>query len=144
MEPQKNGWTIYLSGDKKKWRVLQSLSKPRWSFLHRASLPVILELLFETFRRHLSVEPLCIFAIIVNHVVISDPLHLTILRIAQLAINRWSPPVCRGIECTLANAGCPSPLTSSGPKVTESSDEGCTGPIDFHKPASGGPVISIP
>lgn len=89
-------------------------------------------------------ESRCVFAVIIDHIVISDPLHLTTLTITQLAVYWRSPPVSRGLGGTLINADWSIPLASPCPKMAESGYKGCTIPIDFNKPTSSCPVISIP
>lgn len=89
-------------------------------------------------------ESLCIFAVIIDHIVISDPLHLTLLSITQLAVYWRSPPVSRGFGGTLINADWSIPLASPCPEMAESGYKGRTIPVDFNKPTSSCPVISIP
>ncbi|KAH7572266.1 hypothetical protein JRO89_XS04G0229800 [Xanthoceras sorbifolium] len=56
------------------------------------------------------------FIVVIDHVVISDPLQLTHLGIAQMAVHRGSPPVGWGFSRTLTNADRPIPLASSCPE----------------------------
>ena len=85
----------------------------------------------KTFRRHLSIEPFCICAVIRNHVVISDPLQLTHLSIIQFVVHGRSPPVRIGIGGTLTNTNSSIPIASPWPKLCELSYESCIGPIDL-------------
>ena len=103
-----------------------------------------LELLFKTFRRHLSIESFSIFAVVIDHEVISDSLHLTNLATAQLAVSRGSPPVRWGSGGTLIDTHWPIPLASSCPKPTEAGNERCTFPVNLDQPASCCPIIRIP
>lgn len=103
-----------------------------------------LVLCLAAFRRHQSIESLCIFAIVIDHVVVSNPLHLTLLTKTQLLVYGGSPPVGRGRGGTLSSAKRSIPLASPCPEVTESGYEGCTIPVDLDKATSSCPVISIP
>jgi hypothetical protein len=104
----------------------------------------ILELRLKTFRWHLSIEPLSVIAVVVDHVVVSDPLHLIQLGIAQLAIGGRCPPVRWGLGSTLIYANWSIPLASPCPKIAVSCYEGCHCPINLNSPTLSCPVISIP
>lgn len=104
----------------------------------------ILKLLFKTFRWYLSIEPFSIFAVVIDHVVISYPLHLAQLVIAQLAVCKGCPPVSRVAGSTLTDADWSIPLASPCPKIAVSCYKGCTTPINLNSPTLSCPVISIP
>ncbi|KAJ6355518.1 hypothetical protein OIU77_005997 [Salix suchowensis] len=104
----------------------------------------ILELRLKTFRWYLSIEPLSVCAVVVDHVVITDPLHFTQLGAAQLAIRGGCPPVSCGVGSTLIYANRSIPLASPCPKSAVSCNEGCSCPINLNSPTLSCPVISIP
>lgn len=102
------------------------------------------ELGLATFRRHLPIESLCIFTVVVDHVIISCPLHLTLFTTAQLFVNWGGPPVGGGWRGTLSSAKLSIPLASPRSEMTESGYERCTIPVDLHKATSSCPVVSVP
>ena len=104
----------------------------------------ILELRLKTFRWYLSLEPLSVRAVVVDHVVIPDPLHFTQLGAAQLAVGGGCPPVSWGVGSTLIYANRSIPLASPCPKIAVSCNEGCDCPINLNSPTLSCPVISIP
>ncbi|GFY80832.1 casein kinase I-like 3 [Actinidia rufa] len=68
-------------------------------------------------RWHLSVESLSVFAVVVDHVVISEPLHLTLLSIVQLVVGWGGPPVGGCSGPTLASAHWPFHLQALALKL---------------------------
>ena len=96
------------------------------------------------FGSHLPIETLVICAVVINHVVISNPFQLTLLIPIQLLVNRGGPPVSLAGKGTLENAKGSIPLTSSCIEFTQTGLEWCTGPVNFNQTASCCPVISVP
>lgn len=78
---------------------------------------ILLVLGFGAFRRHLAIEPFGVIAVIVDHVVVSDPLHLPKLSKAQLAVGRGCPPVGRRSGGALGYADRSGPLASPRPEI---------------------------
>jgi len=103
-----------------------------------------LELWLEAFRRHLCIESFGVSAIIIDHVIVSDPIQLTQLSITQLLVCGRSPPIGRDIWRTLVDADCSIPLASPCSKIIQSSYEWCTTPICLNKSTSCCPIICIP
>lgn len=93
---------------------------------------------------HVPVEPLIVLAVIVDHVVVSHPLHLALLIVAQLAVVGWRPPVTWHAGSTLANAPWAGPCASPRPKVAVVGPEGCPTPVGLDPAALGCPVVCIP
>lgn len=106
--------------------------------------PIILELWFKTFWWHLSIEPFKILAVVIDHVVVSYPLHLTLFCITQLTVCWWCPPVSRSNWSTFTDTDWSIPLASPCPKSAVSCYERRTIPINLNQPPSSSPVISIP
>ena len=91
-----------------------------------------LELWFKAFWRHLSVESFGICAVVIDHVIVSDPIQLPQLGLSQLLVSSWSPPICRGIRGTLIDALCSSPLASPCSEMVESDCEWCVIPVRLY------------
>lgn len=100
--------------------------------------------LSRTLWRHLPIEPLSIFTVVIDHVVVSDPLHLPHLTVTQLAVYGRAPPVSCWSNGALGTANWPIPLACSRSELAEFSCERCTIPVYLHQPASSCPVICIP
>ena len=123
--------------------IIERLSNDLYDIVPLATL-MLKRFIQITFRRHLSIEPFSIYAVIINQVVISDQLHLTHLSTIQLVVHGRSPPISRGIGGTLINADSSIPIASPGPKLPEPSYERCIGPIDLDSPTLSCPTITIP
>lgn len=78
------------------------------------------------FRSHMPVKPLIICAVVVDHVVISDPLEFPLLVPTQLLIDRGGPPISFVRIGTLVDAKWSIPLASPCIKLTQTSLERCT------------------
>ena len=115
-----------------------------WNFSSFWLLMLKLVLCFKAFRWHLSVESLSVFAVVVDHVVISDPLHLTLLSIAQLVVGWGSPPVGGCLGPALASTNWPVPLASPCPEIAVPRCEWRTVPVDLDAATLCRPVIGIP
>ena len=79
-----------------------------------------------------------------DHVVISDPMHQTLLSIAQLAVRGRGPPVGCISGGALADANLPVPLASPCPEIAVPRCEWRTVPVDLDAAALCRPVIGIP
>ncbi|KAM0061081.1 hypothetical protein Hdeb2414_s0004g00131731 [Helianthus debilis subsp. tardiflorus] len=78
---------------------------------------VFLVLRLGAFRSHLPVETLIICAVVVDHVVISNPFEFSLLVPAQLLIGRGGPPINLVRISTLINTNGSIPLTSPSIKL---------------------------
>lgn len=107
-------------------------------------LATLLKGLFRTLLGHLTVEPLSIFTVVVDHVVVSNPFHLPRLAVTQLAVYGRAPPVSCGSGSALHNANWPAPPACSCPEPAESSGERCAVPINLNQSTSSCPVIGVP
>ncbi|CAI0390106.1 unnamed protein product [Linum tenue] len=76
------------------------------------------------FRWHIAVESLEIVAVVVDHVIISHPLHLALLGRAQLFVCRRCPPVSWATDSTLGDAGRSIPLASPSSEIAVPGYEG--------------------
>lgn len=83
-------------------------------------------------------------AVIVDHVLVSHPHHLPLLRIAQLAVGRSRPPVGRGVGRAIRSAALPIPRTSPQIHLLVSRRERSPLPVDLHPPSLGRPAVAIP
>lgn len=103
-----------------------------------------LELWFEAFWGNLSVESFGICAVVIDHVILSDPIQLPHLGVTQLLVSPGSPPICRDIGGTLIDALCSTPLASPCSEMVESGHEWCAMPVCLNKPASCCPFVCVP
>jgi len=91
-----------------------------------------LELWFKAFWRYLSVESFGVCAVVIDHVIVSDPIQLFQLGVGQLLVSSGSPPICRGIRGTLMDALCSTPLASPCSEMVESGREWCVIPVRLY------------
>lgn len=96
-----------------------------------ASCLFILELWFKTFGWYLSIESFRTFAVVVDRVVVSYPLDVAQLVIAQFAVCRGRPPVSRSAGSTLIDTDRSIPSASPYPKIAVSCYKGCATPINL-------------
>lgn len=64
------------------------VGKEVWGCEAESLLILVSKLLYETFWIHLSFESFNVFAVVIDHVVVSNPLQLAHLTTAQLAVCR--------------------------------------------------------
>uniref|UniRef100_A0A2P2N135 Uncharacterized protein n=1 Tax=Rhizophora mucronata TaxID=61149 RepID=A0A2P2N135_RHIMU len=127
-----------------KYKIFSHLfGTPDYSFVFRQEA-LILELWFEVFGWHLSIEPFGFLALVIDHVVLSYPFHLPLLGMAELTVCRGCSPISRVVQHTSNNADWSIPLAGSCLELVVSHYEGCAVPVNFNEPTSFCPVICIP
>lgn len=104
----------------------------------------LLKGLDKTLLWQLPVEPLSIFTVVVDHVVVSDPLHLPHLTVTQLAVCGRAPPISCGSEGALHNANWSIPFACSCPESAKSSSKWCAAPVYLYQSPSSRPIIRVP
>ena len=105
---------------------------------------IILVLWKWTFLGELSLEPLGISAVIVDHIVVSDPIHLTTLRITKFEVLRISPPVGGIFAGAFSNAVCIRAVASIRLVVLQACCKWCMTPVSFDPTTLGCPLVCIP
>lgn len=94
----------------------------------------------KTFSGKLSVEAFIVFAVVIDHVLVPDPVHLTPLSITELPVLRpCIPPV---VISTLIDANWSIPEASPCPEIAVPGNEWSTIPVNLIKATSGCPKSS--
>lgn len=96
------------------------------------------------FMREALWESLSVFAVIIDHVIILNPFHLTLACKIKVLPEPWVADGVREGRIWTARRCSIIPNTSIDTKVSIGSNEGCLCPINLDKSTSCCPVISIP